>query len=580
MEEAVGLLVERLVKPALPQGLERRYMAPEKQTAVAQQIHTAIILYNYYHRMMFPYLAFADAKLFLVCASHFIGEDILTHYHKQQNKSGKHVSSSIFDRAAMQACEIAQGLDASKDSPDMALWPISKVAVLLLDPTRKRCLMECSANTEGISSTIEKEIDAEAGNSALAGPYMFQKLAFSEVEHRTGMERSNFRVLDEKLAYSLSKERTTTKVFILEYVQTMKGNLVEMSLEELISSMTGPVCVNAPFAKTTSVVEYYHILPYKEILLELLNREWPSDGNVEVQDMNSTFKKKPTKNVSIPKQSKQTIGAKSSHKVQKSRASRLEKNRKRNFEASRATDAVYAEGPDGESPTIQIDSTNTKKNNSGGNGRTNYSPSGWRERKTKTIYIHECSPRCSNRGGVAENSNDQFRDSVLEIRKIRDSILRKEFILQEGSAQCDMDIQKLKTEEKMTTEVLSIMEKYKEPSSNIMKVANLTFSGDDGKTKSTNKMGLNLKEALSQRDKCMELAEICYDCGWMAPRYTVVPSLVDGMHVGEGRLKCPDFEMSITGDPRLTPHDARCSAAANMILELGKKAEEKGQNDN
>jgi hypothetical protein len=58
-------------------------------------------------------------------------------------------------------------------------------------------------------------------------------------------------------------------------------------------------------------------------------------------------------------------------------------------------------------------------------------------------------------------------------------------------------------EEKMTTEVLSIIEKYKEPSSNIMKVANLTFSGDDGKTKSTKRMGLNLKEALTQRDKCM-----------------------------------------------------------------------------
>ncbi|KAM3276715.1 hypothetical protein ACQJBY_044859 [Aegilops geniculata] len=183
-------------------------------------------------------------------------------------------------------------------------------------------------------------------------------------------------------------------------------------------------------------------------------------------------------------------------------------------------------------------------------------------------------------GGVAENSNHQFRDSVLEIRKIRDSILRKEFILQEGSAQCDMDIQKIKTEEKMTTEVLSIMKKYKEPSSNIMKVANLTFSGDDGKTKSTNRMGLNLKEALAQRDKCMELDGISFDCDWMAPRYIVVPSLADGMHVGEVRLKCPDFEMSITGDPRPTPHDARCSAAANMILELGKKAEEKGQNDN
>ena len=49
---------------------------------------------------------------------------------------------------------------------------------------------------------------------------------------------------------------------------------------------------------------------------------------------------------------------------------------------------------------------------------------------------------------------------------------------------------------KGTAEVLSIMEKYKEPSSNIMKVANLSFSGDDEKTKSTKRMGLNLKEAL------------------------------------------------------------------------------------
>ena len=56
---------------------------------------------------------------------------------------------------------------------------------------------------------------------------------------------------------------------------------------------------------------------------------------------------------------------------------------------------------------------------------------------------------------------------------------------------------------KGTAEVLSIMEKYKEPSSNIMKVVNLTFSGDDGETNSTKRMELNLKEALAQRDKCM-----------------------------------------------------------------------------
>ena len=57
--------------------------------------------------------------------------------------------------------------------------------------------------------------------------------------------------------------------------------------------------------------------------------------------------------------------------------------------------------------------------------------------------------------------------------------------------------------------------------------------------------------------------------------FTSQSPIFSGMHVGEVRLKCPDFEMSITGDPRPTPHDARCSAVPNMILELGKKAEEK-----
>ncbi|XP_044385333.1 uncharacterized protein [Triticum aestivum] len=137
-------------------------------------------------------------------------------------------------------------------------------------------------------------------------------------------------------------------------------------------------------------------------------------------------------------------------------------------------------------------------------------------------------PKSGSNRGVAENSDDQIRDSVLKIRKIRDSILREEFILQDRSAQCDMDIQKIKKEEKMTTGVLSsMMDKYKQPSSNIMKVANLAFSGDDGITKSTRRMELSLKEALAQRNKCMELDKICCDCDWMAPRYTVVPSLAD-----------------------------------------------------
>jgi hypothetical protein len=49
-----------------------------------------------------------------------------------------------------------------------------------------------------------------------------------------GIDGSDLLVLDEDLVYSLDKERTTTKFFIVEYKKTAKGKLVEVSLEELI----------------------------------------------------------------------------------------------------------------------------------------------------------------------------------------------------------------------------------------------------------------------------------------------------------------------------------------------------------
>ncbi|KAF7088741.1 hypothetical protein CFC21_091815 [Triticum aestivum] len=656
MEDAVNMLVEHLVKPVLPRGAifgaaqGERHMEPDKQRAVAQQIHTAIILYNYYHRKMSPQLAFADPKRFFVCASLSAGEDLLAYLsmvHERESNPGKHVRLSVTDRAAIQACEIAEELDASKDSPDMAMWPISKVAVLLLDLTRKKCLIEYSANTKGIWSIIEKEIDATAGNShstnqpagqestgkgnvgALNTPYMLRQQAYSEVERRTGMKGSNLRLLDETLAYSLSKERTTTKLFIVEYEQTMEGNLVEMCLEELISSMTGPLFANDPFPKTTSVVEYYHILPYKEILFELLHRKWPSDSplneqshrhgkgslhsvideNVEEQDVNSTSKmqKRITK-VSTPKQSKQAIAANSN---QDYRTSKHKRNSKRKSEASRAD--VCAEGPDAEihriengPPPVIIDletskpltkSRNTKaaaaasretkilqavdKNKTQKQSRRDNVPQDVFTAEAPHVDLmknraleHQNMDVSEKSGGTTEYTNDQIYDSLQSIQKIRDEILRKECILQERSAQCDMDIQTILSEGKMTPKTASIIHKYKETCSDMMDVANSSCSGDGGQSITQRK---GLREALLRHNSCEELDEICRGGNWIFPRYTVVPSVSDGMFHASVRLTCPEFEMSITGGPRLTAHEARCSAAANMILELHKKAEEEEQ---
>ncbi|KAF7088351.1 hypothetical protein CFC21_091472 [Triticum aestivum] len=260
-------------------------MTNEQQLAVAEQIHKAVIMYNYYHRKISPQLSFADPKLFLMSLP--VEEDLLTHLSmllKRESKPGNNQRLYTCDTAALQACEIAKGLDASKDSPDMTAWPISKVAVLLIDPERKKCLIE---HTQGVWSFIEFD---EACSSdmiavwksankrtyaAVDGANTPRELALSEVERRTGMKASNLRVLETFWAYSLSKERTATKLFLVEYEQAMKGNLVEISLEDLITSMTGPVFANHQFLKITSLVEYYHILPYKDILSELLHRKWP-----------------------------------------------------------------------------------------------------------------------------------------------------------------------------------------------------------------------------------------------------------------------------------------------------------------
>jgi hypothetical protein len=36
--------------------------------------------------------------------------------------------------------------------------------------------------------------------------------------------------------------------------------------------MSGPIFQSGTYPTTTSVVEYYHLLPYKEVLLNVLNR--------------------------------------------------------------------------------------------------------------------------------------------------------------------------------------------------------------------------------------------------------------------------------------------------------------------
>ncbi|KAG8057392.1 hypothetical protein GUJ93_ZPchr0002g25186 [Zizania palustris] len=370
------------------------------QCTVMMLVHMSVILYNYYHRKQFPHLPFVDAKRFLECSSLTVGETLLAYsnmVHKHEKSSGEAEALSLTDKAALDACKIAEALDATKDSPDMAMWPISKVAVLLLDLTRKRCLIENGFVNKGVRAFLEKGIGSsiiDEHNSLqpggqnlknnvaphpLDGPYSLQKLAFSEVERRTGIARSSLRLLDEHLAYSLTKRATTTKLFIVQYEQTAKGNFVEMPLEELINSITGPIVQKHPYPTTTCVVDLYHILPYKDVLFDCLHRQWPFDSslsiskeqaqpnvirsahseideNLKEQEANSKSKmQKSSTKGSTQKKNKQEVKAEASNgkKTYSSTNKSTKSNSKRKSEVFRTTAAECAVGWDNERSGIK-----------------------------------------------------------------------------------------------------------------------------------------------------------------------------------------------------------------------------------
>uniref|UniRef100_A0A0D9XFL6 DRBM domain-containing protein n=1 Tax=Leersia perrieri TaxID=77586 RepID=A0A0D9XFL6_9ORYZ len=644
MEDAVGILVNNLVRPLLRKG---NRMTPENQADVARQVHTAVILYNYYHRKQFPHLDFADPKRFIRCASLALGENLLAysnmvHQHeKSSGSSGEDVNLSVTDTAVMDACEIAEALDASQDSPEMTMWPISKVAVLLLDSTKKRCLLECNSVGKKCRSLLEKDIDTSSTehssnhaaeqdlkNEESPKPlaYVLQTLAFSEVERRTGMERSSLRLLDEHLAYSLTKKGTTAKVFILQYEQTAKGNFVEMPIEELIKRMTGPVVEKHPFPTTTAAAENYHILPYKDILSDCANRKWHFDSSVTTskeqarrngrssshseRDENSKERESSIKG-SMQKRIKREIKVDGRNK-RSSSVSNV--NSKRKSEVLRATAADGAEDLDSEEPQVNnvlpsvVDvktkkfmdgSVNAKETAATSEGFLDIEAGVQMDNKRrekhsvhpnisqdmaveKALVIKDSdlewkSAEVSKKpgGGTKENKDLKYASFKSYLKK-RDDLHCKQRLIEDETVQFDMDIQTVFAGGDWTPEAMALLEKYDVLVDSLHMVETAdgsSYSGDGYETLTIERKKLSVETLL--RNKCQvmqELDEVCRANNWILPRYKVVPSMTDGMYQASVDIACLEFSQMTFGDKKTSPRDARESAAANLLKELLKKA--------
>jgi len=124
-------------------------------------VHAVVLLYNYYHRKQNPELEFVAFSEF--CKLIVDLRPALLPYMKFTQKPVDLVDVeqqlSLTEKAIVSSYDICTVLDASKNVPNIEGWPISKVAVLLVDSEKENCFLLYGSITDGVRSLIEKEVD-------------------------------------------------------------------------------------------------------------------------------------------------------------------------------------------------------------------------------------------------------------------------------------------------------------------------------------------------------------------------------------------------------------------------------------
>ncbi|KAL8238683.1 hypothetical protein R6Q59_015250 [Mikania micrantha] len=284
-EETVDALLEYLVGPLVP--LKHFDIASEtpsemQQKSVAKQVYAAAVLYNYFHLNHHKGSQFLKFDQFCKLAIMF-KPSILHHmkYMRQSNRPNlddPENQLSLTEKAIMDACTMSKTLLNALDNISNVIeeWSITKVAVLLIDLKMENCFLKFG---NGVWSVIEKDLYPESKkckktmiNHDEEREGGFQKLAFLAVEEATGNVNGELKVLESHVVYSLSQANTATLFYIVQSTWSIgKDDLVP--IQDAICSLQGPVVKESLGSWViTPVVEYYHLLPYAEIISKFFSR--------------------------------------------------------------------------------------------------------------------------------------------------------------------------------------------------------------------------------------------------------------------------------------------------------------------
>ncbi|XP_022887953.1 uncharacterized protein LOC111403618 [Olea europaea var. sylvestris] len=307
-EDLVRALIENLVDPSLPSRVSKNDPPDlSVQQAVAKQMHAVVLLYNYYHRKQQPKTEFLDFLAF--CKLSVVLRHTMIAFMNQGESSDLKYELSVTEKAIRDACNISMALDASKDVPNMEGWPISKVAVLLIDSKKENCLLQFGSVTQGVWSLIEKEIGESNINSEISAKGKvgnkrkrnsrttdekndddngFLQLAFDAVKEVTGINSSDLVVLETHILYSLSKEKTAARFYMMQCTQSISEDK-RIPVEDVVRSLQGPFVEKICRSWTiTPAVEYYHMHPYAGVMSQWFLRKCSSMSSLDGGNSQST----------------------------------------------------------------------------------------------------------------------------------------------------------------------------------------------------------------------------------------------------------------------------------------------------
>ncbi|XP_057546911.1 uncharacterized protein LOC130825611 isoform X2 [Amaranthus tricolor] len=673
-------LLDFLVEPLLPsRPLSRESISALQHESVSKQVHAVVLLYNYYHRKQHPELAFLDFQSFCKL-SMGLKPNLQLYFRRMQMTDNAELDEtdedlSLTEKAIMNACDTSISLDASIDNPVIVGWPVTRVAVFLVDSRKENCYLCHSAMTQGVLSLIEKEVDdlgpankkirvikKSLNENQSADGSCIQQFAYEAVKETCGIDQGALKILEKHLVYSTSKAKTAVCLYI---IQCRKANLAAqfVPINDVMDSLQGPV---VKMESHTPVVEYFHLLPFADKLSGWLMREMSKssfdcpDAPLEEEPLSMSEQKftidhateHPFVNIIEPCEATDTtngnngrfekesildasknsedinirngdlLASETTEKLRNSNRSSLKKD---SLYASRPSEApadknvvrfhldeqpcpYTSDHPEAkkveinssyrrrEDPVVQAvykkrykspNSCGKCPGNRASNGRTDHPRQENDEAastggavavvKSKVDFPRRSSNECDvekafsdPKLAIASKENLISETALKALFKRREQLTKQYRNIADQIALCDRNIQTILSggENDLAVKIDTIVEACNE-----MFLRNAAAAVDNAAPPSNDEEILpivkrkRLSEAsLCMQNPCQELDGICTKNLWILPTYNV--SVYKGSFQASVMVKGVDFESSSKGNICETPHEARNSAASNMLVKL------------